>query len=132
MATLEDYWKADIEIETTTGKREFAKSFFFGPFDTVSLGLGAGASHVTSCGKFRLARRSDRVLVTGLVSHVWTDEGYNFNKGAFFHDQAQILERHGKAKPFKWWAAWQDAVEGELEVVAKALSWRHYHLRPLT
>ena len=44
-------------------------------------------------------------------------DGYNFNAGAFFHPESQVLERHMKAKPFPWKAEWVDIVTGELEIV---------------
>ncbi len=69
------------------------------------------------------AIRANRV--TGRISHVWTDESYDFNAGGLFADDARILERAGKSKPFQWWASWDEAVEGELEIVGDALRISH-------
>jgi hypothetical protein len=79
-----------------------------------SIGFGVGGSNLTSSGTFELQRKSDRILVDGKITHVWSDNGYDFNKGAAFHDESQVLERHKKAKPFKWKAEWQEVLTGEL------------------
>ena len=55
--------------------------------------------------------------MTGAITHVWTDDGYDFNKDDPFHEESQVLERHGKAKPFQWKAEWVDIITGELEIV---------------
>jgi hypothetical protein len=77
---------------------------------------GAGASSVTSTGDFLLRRQGVQVLVTGTITHRWTDPGFSFNPGQEFHKESQILERHGKARPFQWKAEWRDDVEGLLEI----------------
>lgn len=90
---------------------------------------------MTSSGDFLLRRQGDQVLVTGTITHLWTDPGFNFNPGQEFHPEAQILERHGKARPFQWKAEWRDAVEGLLEIEnafrsnAK-LRWISFETRP--
>ncbi len=82
-----------------------------------SLGFGAGGSNVTSSGAFFLKRTGNRIVVTVSVRHVWSDPGYNFDKGAVFYDESQVLERHKKAKPFPWQAKWDDRITGELKVL---------------
>jgi hypothetical protein len=77
---------------------------------------GTGASSVTSTGDFLLRRQGDQVLVTGTITHLWTDPGYNFDRGKSFDREARILERPGKARPFQWKAEWRDAVVGLLEI----------------
>ena len=74
---------------------------------------GTGASSVTSTGDFLLRRQGDQVLVTGKITHLWSDPGYDFNKGARFYEESQVLERHKKAKPFQWKAEWDDVIAGE-------------------
>ncbi len=71
---------------------------------------------MTSTGDFLLRRQGDQVLVTGTITHLWTDPGFDFNPGQEFHPESQILERHGKARPFQWKAEWRDAVEGLLQI----------------
>lgn len=57
---------------------------------------------MTSTGDFLLQREGDRISVAGAITHIWSDvDGYNFNAGALFRPESQILERHKKAKPFK-------------------------------
>ncbi len=75
-----------------------------------------GASSFTSTGEFVLQRKGTRILVTGAITHVWTDDGYDFNTGAPFHEESQVLERHGKAEPFQWKAEWEDGILGELQI----------------
>ncbi len=94
-----------------------------------------GASSLTSTGEFLLQRKGTRILVTGVITHVWTDDGYNFDPGKPFHEEAQVLERHGKAKPFQWEAKWEEGILGELQIenVFKpdaALRWISFETRP--
>ncbi len=71
---------------------------------------------MTSTGDFLLRRQGDQVLVTGTITHLWTDPAYNFNPGQYFHPESKILERHGKGRPFPWQAEWRDEVVGLLEI----------------
>ncbi len=82
-----------------------------------SIGFGVGGSNLTSSGTFELQRKGDRILVDVRITHVWSDEGYEFDPGDPFHDESQILERHKKAKQFKWKAEWQEVLTGELLIV---------------
>ncbi len=82
-----------------------------------SIGFGVGGSNLTSRGSFELRRKGDLVLVKIEVTHVWSDDGYDFNKDAVFHDESQVLERHKKAKPFPWTAEWDELITGELLIV---------------
>ena len=84
--------------------------------DTVSARFGPGESSLISCGDFNLTRQGDQILVMGAITHVWTDDGYNFDPGKSFDKEARILERHGKGKPFKWEARWSDIIDGELQI----------------
>ena len=43
-------------------------------------------------------------------------DGYNFNVGTPFHPESQVLERHMKAKPFKWTVKWEERVLAELQI----------------
>ncbi len=81
-----------------------------------SVAFGPGGSSLTSTGDFLLQREGTRILVTGAITHVWTDDGYDFNKDAPFHEESQVLERHKKAKPFQWKAEWEDGILGELHI----------------
>ena len=82
-----------------------------------SIGFGPGGSNLTSTGDFFLQRKGDRITATVTVTHVWSDPRYDFNKDALFHEESQVLERHKKAKPFKWKAEWDDIITGELQIV---------------
>ncbi len=82
-----------------------------------SIGFGVGGTNLTSSGEFKLRRKGDRIFVEGRITHVWSDDGYNFNKNAAFHYESLVLERHKKAKPFSWKAEWLEVFTGELEVV---------------
>jgi hypothetical protein len=72
---------------------------------------------LNSTGKFELQRKGDLILVEVKITHVWSDDGYDFNEGDPFHDESQVLERHKKAKPFKWKAEWQEVLKGEILIV---------------
>lgn len=56
------------------------------------------------------------MLVTGTIPHLWTDLGYDFNPGQIFYPESQVLEKHGKARPFPWKAEWRHEVEGLLQI----------------
>jgi hypothetical protein len=82
-----------------------------------SVGFGPGGSNVTSHGEILLQRNDDWIAVTITATHVWSDDGYNFDKDTVFYDEAQILERHGKAKPFKWKAEWAEVLTGKVQIL---------------
>ncbi len=82
-----------------------------------SIGFGPGGSNLKSTGVFELQRNGDRIAVTVTVTHVWSDDGFKFDPGDPFRDEAQVLERHGKAKPFPWKAEWVDIITGELQII---------------
>ena len=70
------------------------------------------------------------------VTHVWSDVGYSFKQGKPFYDESQVLERHGKAKPFPWGAEWDDVIAGELQIVNAftpnaTRRWIGFEVRPL-
>jgi hypothetical protein len=81
-----------------------------------SIGFGPGGSNLASHGEILLQRTDDWIAVTISVTHVWSDEGYNFDKDAVFYEESQILERHRKAKPFKWAAEWTDVLTGKVQI----------------
>jgi hypothetical protein len=116
VAQFQDHWKADINLSSVSGIVRFVKAAITDKRDTASAFVGTGASTVTSTGDFLLRRQGDRVLVTGTITHLWTDPGFNFNPGQEFHPESQILERHGKAQPFQWNGEWSDEVEGLLQI----------------
>ena len=68
--------------------------------ELASFALGPGASSVTSTGEFLLRRQGDQVLVTGTITHVWTDPGYNFDPGKYFDDEARVLKSGARPGPF--------------------------------
>ncbi len=82
-----------------------------------SIGFGPGGSNLTSIGTFKLQRKGDLILVEVRITHVWSDKGYEFDPDDPFHDESLVLERHKKAKPFKWKAEWQEVLTGELLIV---------------
>jgi len=82
-----------------------------------SIGFGPGGSNLKSTGVFELQRNGNRIAVKVTVTHVWSDDGFKFDPGDPFRDEAQVLERHGKAKPFPWKAEWVDIITGELQIV---------------
>jgi hypothetical protein len=84
---------------------------------TGSIGYGTGGSNLKSTGVFDLRRRGNRIAVTVFVTHEWSDDGYDFNKGAVFHDESQVLERHKKAKTFPWKATWEDVLKWDVEII---------------
>jgi hypothetical protein len=112
---FEDHWKVDLN-STIAGLKRFDKAAKTDRTDTASVFLATGESSVTSTGDFLLRRQGDRVLVTGTITHLWTDPGYDFNPGQIFHPESQVLEKHGKARPFPWKAEWRDEVEGLLQI----------------
>ncbi len=77
----------------------------------------ADSSNLTSTGDFLLRRQGYQVLVTGTITHVWNDvDGYNFNTGALFRPESQVLVRHKKAKSFRWEVKWEEGISGELQI----------------
>ncbi len=113
---FQDHWKFDLDY-SATGIGRFLEAGIAEPDATVSAFLATGRSSVTSTGDFLLHRQGDRIFVTGAVTHLWNDvDGYNFNAGAFFGPESQILERHKKAKPFKWEVKWEEGILGELQI----------------
>ena len=119
---VDDEWKYDFDFSSVRGNvrlglgaaEEMADKLSFNIARARSFRLGAGSSHVTSTGDFVLTREIDHVRVSGRITHVWTDEGHNFDPGGFFAEDAAILEAAGLAKPFKWSANWVDGVEGTI------------------
>ena len=87
------------------------------PQSLVGACFGPGGSNVASRGEILLQRNDDWIAVTITVTHVWSDDGYNFKKDKLFYEESQVLERHGKAKPFNWKAEWDEYVTGELEIL---------------
>jgi hypothetical protein len=116
VAQFQDHWKVDINLSSVSGIVRFAKAGTTDPADTASAFFGTGASSVTSSGDFLLQRQGDQVLVTGTITHLWTDPGFDFNPGQEFFPESRVLQRHGKARPFQWKAEWRDAVEGLLQI----------------
>ncbi len=115
-------------------------SFLFGDHagrPSGSVAFGPGDSSLTSTGDFLLQREGTRILVTGAITHVWTDDGYDFDPDKPFHEEAQILERHKNAKPFQWKAGWEDGILGELQI-ENAFSpnatrcWIRFEVNPLS
>ena len=109
--TVEDQFKVDFNTSTVSGIERYLEAGGSELFNTLAFFVGPGSSHVTSRGVFKLFADG---RVTGVVTHTWTDEGYNFDAGKWFHAESVVLERHHRAKPFKWSAVWQDRVEGEV------------------
>ncbi|MEE8172174.1 MAG: hypothetical protein V3T62_04515, partial [Alphaproteobacteria bacterium] len=84
---------------------------------SISIGYGPGGSNLKSTGVFDLRRKGNRIVVTVFVTHVWSDDGYNFDKGTVFYDESLVLERHKKAKPFPWRAEWNEVLDWEVEII---------------
>ena len=113
---FEDHWKYDLDF-SATGIWRFFEAGIDEPDATISAFLATGRSSVTSTGDFLLQREGDRISVAGAITHIWSDvDGYNFNAGALFRPESQILERHKKAKPFKWEVRWEEGILGELQI----------------
>ena len=73
--------------------------------------------------------------MAGTITHLWTDPGFNFNPGQEFHPESQILQRHGKGRPFQWKSEWREVVEGLLQIenafrADAALRWISFETRP--
>ena len=113
---FQDHWKVDFNA-SVLGIARFLRAAITDPIDTTSARFGPGESSLISCGGFELARLDDRILVSGTITRLWTDDGFNFDQGKSFHEEAQILEKHRKARPFKWEARWSDIVDGELLIL---------------
>jgi hypothetical protein len=111
-----DYWERGIESQAVWNALLSKIGVDVDP-QSGSIGFGVGGTNMTSSGEFKLRRKGDRIFVEGRITHVWSDDGYNFNENAPFHDESLVLERHKKAKPFPWKAEWLEIFTGELEVV---------------
>jgi hypothetical protein len=114
--SFEDHWVRSIP---STALWTRIKSKLGADVDPLSgsFAFGAGGGNLNSTGKFELQRKGDLILVEVKITHVWSDDGYDFNEGDPFHDESQVLERHKKAKPFKWKAEWQEVLKGEILIV---------------
>jgi hypothetical protein len=115
-ANFDDYWKYDFN-NTAPSIERYRDSFDRSLTSLQDLGsvlLGPGSSHLTSTGKFNLAHQDDGIAVEGTVTHRWADEGYNFELSKMFGENAARLEASGHAKPFSWYAEWQDEYRGHL------------------
>jgi hypothetical protein len=108
-AGFQDHWKRDIDRNSVSGVIKIGVRGISDPEGTITVLLGPGSSSLTSSGDFLMRRQGDRVLVTGTITHLWTDPGFDFNPGRILHEEAQILQRHGKARPFTWTAEWRAA-----------------------
>ncbi len=112
---FQDHWVVGFDFNMV----QLGSRFLFGSDaerPSGSIAFGPGGSGLTSTGDFLLQREGTRILVAGAITHVWTDDGYNFDPGKPFHEEAQVLERHGKAKPFQWEAKWEEGILGELQI----------------
>ncbi len=116
VAQFQDHWKVDINLSSVSGLVRYAKAGITDKRDTASAFFGTGASSVTSTGDFLLRRQGDQVLVTGTITHLWTDPGFDFNPGGEFYPESRVLQRHGKARPFQWKGEWSDKVDGLLQI----------------
>jgi hypothetical protein len=134
---FQDHWKIDFNLESDEGLDRFARAIKSDFRDTISALFSVGRGSLISTGEFLLQREGDRILVTGAITHVWTDLKYDFNPGTLFHPESQVLEKHKKAKPFKWEAKWEDGVLGELQI-ENAFSpnatrrWIRFEVNPLS
>ena len=115
-AGFQDHWKRDFDRTTVSGAIKLAVRGISDPEGTITVLLGPGSSSLTSSGDFLSRRQGDRVLVTGTITHLWTDPAFNFDQGRILHEEAQILQRHGKARPFTWTAEWREEVVGTLKI----------------
>ncbi len=134
--TFQDHWVRGIESRAFGNRLKPMFGFDVDP-QSGSIGFGIGGSNLTSTGEFLLQRESDRITVTVSVTHVWSDLGYKFKPGKPFYDESQVLERHGKAKPFPWKAEWNDVIAGELQIVNAftpnaTRRWIGFEVRPLS
>jgi hypothetical protein len=98
-AGFQDHWKRDIDRNSVSGVIKIGVRGISDPEGTITVLLGPGSSSLTSSGDFLMRRQGDRVLVTGTITHLWTDPGFDFNPGRILHEEAQILQRHGVAQP---------------------------------
>ena len=113
---FQDHWKVDFDRNSLSGAFKLAVRGGSDPEGTISIIFGPGSSSLTSTGDFLLQRQGDQVFVTGTITHLWNDPGFDFDPGQAFHREGQILQRHGKARPFQWKAEWRDIVDGLLEI----------------
>jgi len=115
MQKYEDSWVSGIPSRAKGSFNKMKLGLDVDP-QSGSIGFGPGGSNLTSHGEFLLRRSDDWIAVTISVTHVWSDDGYNFDRDTLFYDKSLILERHGKAKPFKWAAEWSDVLTGEVQI----------------
>ncbi|MCH8998199.1 MAG: hypothetical protein IID48_08010 [Proteobacteria bacterium] len=111
----EDSWVSGIRSRAPGNFARMAFGLDVDP-ESGSIGFGPGGSNLASRGEILLQRTDDWIAVTISVTHVWSDDGYNFDKETPFYDESQILERHGKAKQFKWAAEWTDVLTGDVQI----------------
>ena len=114
--TFKDDWVRALPARAFGNRLKSKLGFDVNP-QSGSIGFGVGGSNLTSTGEFNLKRNGDQITVKVSVKHVWSDLGYNFDRGKPFYDESQVLERHKKAKPFSWGAEWDDVITGELQIV---------------
>jgi len=123
--SFEDHWVKLIPSTAFWTRVKLKLGFDVEP-QSGSIAFGPGGGNLKSTGKFDLQRKGDLILVEGKITHVWSDDGYNFDKGTAFYDESQILERHKKASPFRWKAEWEDVFTGEILILDSysAKPWR--------
>jgi hypothetical protein len=136
-STFTDEWKYDFNVTSTPGIRRYLEGYLEDGSATMSFLFGPGSSHLTSTGAFNLTRQADHIEVSGTVTHTWKDEGYNFDPGKFFAEEAAALEAAGLAKPFSWAAVWKDRIEGTLAfrsvqptITSGLLRWESFEVHP--
>lgn len=115
VGNFQDHWVVGFEFGIVDLWIRFLFGDDLGP-RSGSIAFGPGGSSLISTGDFLLQQEGARIHVAGAITHVWTDLGYDFDAGKPFYEEAQILERHRKAKPFKWKAEWQEGTLGELQI----------------
>ena len=135
-AQFTDFWKYDFSFSPKRAKR-YLEGLFGDPSNTLSFIVGSGSSHLVSTGNFSLRCQAGRILVNGTITHVWSDQGYDFDPGKFFASDARKLEKAGLAKPFSWKAVWEEELTGSLNINSVAtgtsgpvLQWVNFDVTP--
>jgi hypothetical protein len=77
--------------------------------------LAFGSLGVKSYGNFTATRRGDEIHIQGIVDHKIKDP-YDFNPGGPYSAEPNLLERHGKAKPFERRGLWSRRVNGTIRL----------------
>ncbi len=112
---VKDHW----DFNTTRFKPDSLRNIVF--TDGIDELISFGRTKVKSKGDFTATRKGNIITLDGKVTHNW-DDTYDFDPMGFIGGAGgAALAKSGRAKPFKFGAAWTQRVKGTVEIKAGRL-----------